>query len=150
MATNRCGIRASAADVLAILERAEAYPRWVVGPRRTVAIDGSWPAPGSGFVHETGYGPLSFRDRTELVRFDPEGGEVELEARSGPLGRAQVVIRVTDRVGRARVVLHEDALDGPLRRLPAPARHLAIHLRNRPALRRLRRLVEAEQRSVTS
>jgi hypothetical protein len=148
MATNRCGIRASAADVLAVLEQADAYPRWVVGPRRTVATDAGWPAPGSGFVHETGRGPLAFRDRTEVVRFDRAGGEVELEARSGPLGRALVRIRVTERGGRARVVLREQALDGPLRLLPPPARDLAIHLRNRPALRRLRRLVEADRRSA--
>jgi hypothetical protein len=148
MATNRHTIRAPAADVLAVLEQAEAYPRWVVGPREAVAVDGDWPAPGSGFVHETGRGPLRVRDRTELVRLDREAGEVELDARSGPLGRARVVIRVIERSGRSRVVLHEDAVDGPLRWLPGPARHVAIHLRNRPALRRLRRIVEARTRAA--
>jgi hypothetical protein len=144
--SNRTTIRATASDVLAVLEQASTYPRWVVGPREVVSVDADWPAPGSGFVHETGRGPLRFRDRTELVRLDRSTGEVELEARSGPLGGAWVLLQVIDLGDRARVVLHEDAIDGPLRWLPGPVRRLAIDLRNQPALRRLRRIVETEQR----
>jgi hypothetical protein len=62
------------------------------------------------------------------------------------LGGAWVLLQVMDLGDRARVVLHEDAIDGPLRWLPGPVRRLAIDLRNQPALRRLRRIVEAEQR----
>lgn len=142
MTTNRCTIRATASDVLAVLTRASDYPRWVVGPRETVAVDDDWPDPGSGFVHETGRGPLRFRDRTDVLRLDRDAGEIELQAGSGPLGRARVLLQVVDLGDRVRVLLHEDAIDGPLRWLPGPVRHLAIDLRNRPALLARRRRLQ--------
>jgi hypothetical protein len=142
MAVNRRTVRVPMADVLGLLADATAYPRWVVGPREAVAVDPAWPAPGSGFLHETGRGPFTVRDRTQVVRFDPDGGEIVLEAHSGPLGVALVTIRVEGEGDRTTVTLHEEALSGPLRWLPKPVRDVAIHTRNRRAVRRLARIVE--------
>jgi hypothetical protein len=143
MAVNRCSVDAPVADVLGVLADASAYPRWVVGPREAVAVDPTWPDPGSGFLHESLRGPFAVRDRTEVVRFDRDRGEVVLEAHSGPLGVALVRITVGEAGERTRVTLEEDALSGPLRLLPKPVRDVAIHTRNRRAIRRLRRMVES-------
>jgi hypothetical protein len=147
MAVNRRRVRAPVADVLEVLADATAYPRWVVGPREAVAVDPTWPDPGSGFLHETGRGPFTVRDRTQIVRFEPDAGEVVLEAHSGPLGVALVRITVDGQGDRTEVTVEEDTLSGPLRLLPKPVRDVAIHTRNRRAVRRLARMVETGTRA---
>jgi uncharacterized protein YndB with AHSA1/START domain len=147
VAINRRTMPAPPDAVLAVLSDATAYPRWVVGPREAVAVDAAWPDPGSGFVHETGRGPLRFRDRTTVVSYEPDRGHIVLEAHSGPLGTALVSVRVTPADGGSAVVLEEDAVSGPLRLLPVPLRDAAIKTRNRAALRRLRRMVRTGTRS---
>jgi hypothetical protein len=147
MAVNQRTVQAPVADVLGVLADASAYPRWVVGPREAIAVDPAWPDPGSGFRHETGRGPFKVRDRTQVVRFDRDRGEVVLEAHSGPMGVALVKIAVEERGERTVVTLEEDAISGPMRLLPKPVRDVAIHARNRRALRRLRRMVETGTRA---
>jgi hypothetical protein len=147
MAVNRRSVHAPVADVLGVLADASAYPRWVVGPREAVAVDPAWPDPGSGFLHATGRGPFTVRDRTQVVRFDRDEGEVVLEAHSGPMGVALVTITVAGQGDGTRVTLEEDALSGPLRLLPKPVRDVVIHARNRRAMRRFARMVETGTRS---
>lgn len=147
MAVNRGSVHAPVADVLGVLADASAYPRWVVGPREAVAVDPGWPDAGTCFQHETGRGPFKVRDRTEVVRFDRDRGEVVLEAHSGPLGVALVKITVDGQGERTVVTLEEDALSGPMRLLPKPVRDVAIHARNRRAMRRLREMVETGTRA---
>ncbi len=147
MAVNRGSVHAPVADVLGVLADASAYPRWVVGPREAIAVDPGWPDAGTGFQHETGRGPFKVRDRTEIVRFDRDRGEVVLEAHSGPLGVALVKITVDEQGERTVVTLEEDALSGPMRLLPKPVRDVAIHARNRRAMRRLREMVETGTRA---
>jgi hypothetical protein len=147
MAVNRRRVDAPVADVLGVLADASAYPRWVVGPREAVAVDPAWPDPGSGFLHQTGRGPFTVRDRTQVVRFDRDRGEVVLEAHSGPMGVALVTITVAEHGDRTQVTIAEDALSGPMRLLPKPVRDVAIHIRNRRAMRRLARMVETGTRA---
>jgi hypothetical protein len=147
MAVNRGSVQAPVADVLGVLADASAYPRWVVGPREAIAVDPAWPDPGTGFQHETGRGPFTVRDRTQVVRFDRDRGEVVLEAHSGPLGVALVTITVDGQGDRTVVTLREDALSGPMRLLPKPVRDAAIHTRNRRAMRRLREMIETGTRA---
>lgn len=140
MAMTRRTMRVEPDDVMRVLTNGDDYPRWVIGPRTTVQVDPSWPAPGASFVHETGRGPFTVRDRTEVVAFDEEAREFVLDAHTGPLGTARIVVHVHDDRGRARVELREDARSGPMRLAPAAVRDRVVDWRNRRALRRLERL----------
>lgn len=127
--------------VVAWLLHAPAFPRWVVGPGRMVDVDGTWPAPGAGFTHETGHGPLRYRDRTVLRHLDADGGHLGIEAKIRPLGTAAIQLHVQPDGDGSRVVMHERPLDGPATWVPDAYRPL-LRVRNTVAMRRLRRLVE--------
>lgn len=132
--------------VMSVLLRAETFPVWVVGPGRVVSIDQDWPGIGSGFVHETGRGPLRVRDRTEVQHLDAEGGRITLLAMFRPAGRAAIQIHVVAHGTGSRIVMHERPISGPGSWLPTPLYRPALHVRNVLSLRRLERLVrEAPQ-----
>lgn len=50
---------------------AEHYPTWLVGARQVSVDDPRWPAPGSGFHHEVGAGPIDVHDSTSVVGMEP-------------------------------------------------------------------------------
>jgi hypothetical protein len=127
--------------VMAILQRAETFPVWVVGPGRVVSIDPDWPGIGSGFTHETGRGPLKLRDRTTVQHLDLDGGRISLVAAFRPAGRAAIQIHVTPRGEGSRIVMHERPLSGPGSWLPQAIYRPALHVRNVLSLLRLERLV---------
>jgi hypothetical protein len=139
--TERIELDAPPDRVLELLRRAEAYPRWVIGTRRVVAVDPSWPTDGSTFTHEFGVWPLRGRDRTKVVRFDDPTGTVTLEARGRPAGRAMVLLQVTERDAGSVLSLTEGPLDGPARLVPSIVTAPLLSLRNKRSLRRFRRLV---------
>jgi hypothetical protein len=120
------------------------YPLWVVGATRMREVDGSWPAPGSKLHHSVGVWPLTIDDDTEVVGSE-EGRLLHLHARAWPSGAAEVVIRVEDHGAGATVTIEEDLVAGPGRLVPAPARSLAIQLRNRESLQRLAWLAERRE-----
>lgn len=139
--TTTISIAAPPAVVVAWLLHAPAFPRWVVGPARVVDVDDTWPAPDAGFTHETGHGPLRYRDRTVLRYLDAANGHLALEAKVRPAGTAAIQLHVTADGDGSRVVMHERPLDGPATWLPSAYRPL-LTARNTVAMRRLRRLVE--------
>lgn len=129
-------------QLLAWLLHAPAFPLWVVGPGRVVQVDDEWPSPDAGFTHETGRGPLHYRDRTVLQDLDTSAGRVALEAMVRPLGLALIQLHVTESDGGSRLVMHERPLSGPATLIPTAIYRPALFLRNQFAMRRLRRLVD--------
>jgi hypothetical protein len=140
VAVNTCVIPASRSDVLDVLNDAHAYSEWVVGPRRVVTADPSWPRPGSSFVHEERVGPAEVQDETEMVSEDPS--TVVLCAKMRPFGaKLRIQIDLTDVDGGTRVVMDERPVEGPVAAIWNPVFDAAMWLRNVVALRRLSDLV---------
>jgi len=140
--TTSLDIAAPPARLLTWLLHAPAFPLWVVGPGRVVEVDDEWPSPDAGFTHETGRGPLHYRDRTVLRDLDMATGRVVLEAKVRPLGLALIQLHVTDSHGGSRLVMHERPVSGPAARIPTAIYRPALRLRNKLAMHRLRRLVD--------
>lgn len=135
--------------VMAMLLRAEAFPIWTVGPGRVVVVDADWPGVGSGFVHETGRGPMRLRDRTTVQHVDADGGRITLLAEVRPFGGATIQLHVSAHGAGSRVVMHERPVSGPGSWLPQPLYRPTLVARNLVALRRLERLVrDAPQETV--
>ena len=55
-------VRATPADVFAVLADGWLYPSWVVGASRVRGVDGTWPQPGSRIHHSVGVWPLLIDD----------------------------------------------------------------------------------------
>ena len=141
MATTRTQIAASPDEVFAALANPENYGDWVVGSATIRDADPDWPKVGSRFHHRVGVGLLKVNDHTEVLEVDPPHRLV-MHARARPLGTAKVTMLLAERDGGTRVTMIEVAGDPlsrlALNRLTDPL----IHLRNREALRRLKRIVE--------
>ena len=80
-------------------------------------------------------------DNTEVVDSVP-GHRLELRARGWPLGEAGVTITLEPDGVQTRVVIVEDALEGPGVLMPKPLRAPVISWRNVESLRRLAFLAE--------
>ncbi len=128
-------------EVWRVLADGWLYPLWVVGATRMRQVDDAWPAPGSRIHHSVGVWPLTLDDNTEVVDATA-GRQLRLRARAWPAGEAEVVIRIEDRGAGCTVTIEEDLVAGPGRFVPAPARSIAIQIRNRETLRRLAWLAE--------
>jgi hypothetical protein len=108
-----------------------------------VGWDHHWPAPGSWFRHHSGVGPAAVGDHTTVLAADPPA-ELVLLAAFGPLGAAEVRLRVAPSATGSLVTLEERPVSGPLAAVRgARLLDLAIQARNAESLRRLRRLAEA-------
>lgn len=105
------------------------YDRWVIETGKIVHADPDWPAVGSSFRFEAGFGPLRFRSQT-AVRDSEEPGRLELEADVWPLG-ARVAIEIKPWGSNSLVVLEEHWIRGPYFLLANPLFHLALNIRNR-------------------
>lgn len=143
MARNEVLIRARPADVFAVLTDPDAYGDWVVGSKEIRGVDRSWPRRGSRFHHTIGAGPLTLEDNSKVLDIQQDK-RLLLEARFRPFGTATIDMRLKPaKRGKAtKVTMIEKARRGPLRRLWNPTFELGLHLRNRLALRRLKRLAE--------
>ncbi len=148
MSTNSRTIDATPDEVFAVLADGWLYPLWVVGASRMRAVDEDWPAPGSRLHHSVGAWPLLIDDDTEVIEREPL--LLVLRARAWPSGEAEVRIRLEPIGSQTRVTLHEDAIGGPGRLVPGPARHPLLHMRNREGLRRLAMLVEGRRAEGTT
>lgn len=133
--------RASRGAVWAVLADGWLYPLWVVGATRMRDVDGHWPEPGARLHHSAGVWPAVLDDTTEVLEAQREERLV-LRARGWPAGEAEVVLTLADEGDGTRIDIHEDAVSGPGRLLPAVARRPLIHVRNRESLRRLVLLAE--------
>lgn len=134
-------VRATPADVFAVLADGWLYPSWVVGASRVRGVDGSWPRPGSRIHHSVGVWPVLIDDDTEVEEFVDQRLLV-LKARAWPAGEARVRISADPEGPHCRVTIEEDAVAGPGALIPAPARHGLLDMRNKETLARLAYLAE--------
>jgi uncharacterized protein YndB with AHSA1/START domain len=143
MARNEVLVRARPADVFAVLTDPDAYGHWVVGSKEIRGVDRSWPRRGSRFHHTIGAGPITLDDNSKVIDIEQDKRLV-LEARFRPFGTATIDMRLKPvKRGKAtKVTMIEKARGGPLRWVWNPALEVGMHLRNRLALRRLKRLAE--------
>jgi len=121
------------------------YASWVVGAARIRGVDGDWPAAGARLHHSVGVWPLLLSDHTVVEESQP-GSRLQLLAKAWPGGEARVVIEIADTgATTSTVTMHEDAVNGPGRLIPSPARRAALHVRNVESLRRLAFLAEGRK-----
>lgn len=135
-------IPAAAEQIFAVITDATTYADWVVGAKEIRAVEPEWPAPGAGFHHTVGVGPLSTRDETRVRELDPPR-RLSLRARAWPAGEAHVTLLLEEAGAGTRVTMLEEPVSGPGRWLHNPVMDAAIHARNSVSLRRLARLATA-------
>jgi uncharacterized protein YndB with AHSA1/START domain len=147
MARNETLIRARPADVFAVLTDPDAYGYWVVGSKEIRGVDKRWPRRGSRFHHTIGAGPVTLQDNSKVIDIKQDKRLV-LEARFRPIGTAIIDLRLKPKSrGKAtKVTMIEKAGRGPMRRVWNPAVEIGMRVRNRFALRRLKRLAEERAR----
>ncbi|HET7398036.1 MAG TPA: SRPBCC family protein [Intrasporangium sp.] len=143
-------IQAPVEAVWAVLSDGWLYSTWVVGASRIRDVDDDWPREGSQIHHSAGMWPLLIDDTSEVLRARPLE-ELVLKARGWPLGEAHVFLTLETISPEASIVrMREDAVAGPGRLLPKPARQALILPRNRESLARLAYLAEGRHRvSIT-
>ena len=147
MATNKREIKATPAQVWAVLSDGWLYPVWVVGATRMRDVDRSWPQAGSKLHHSAGVWPAVINDNTEVLECDP-GRYLKLRARGWPLGEAEVAITLSPQGlqgAHTLVEIKEEAVSGPGAMIPKPVEDLAIKYRNVETLRRLAFVAENRQ-----
>ena len=127
--------------VFAVLADGWLYASWVVGASRIRGVEPAWPAEGSRIHHSFGVWPALIDDSTSVLEYDPPRRMV-LKARGWPLGSARVVLEVEPTAAGCRMVIDEDAVEGPGLLVPPAVRGKLIQLRNVETLRRLRYLAE--------
>lgn len=126
--------------VWAVLSDGDKYREWVVGTSDSEELDG-WPAVGSAIRYTVRIGPWRLHGDTVVRRCDPPR-ELQLEARSGPLGSARIAIEVLAWGENALIILDEHPLSGPGGRLHNVALDAVLQVRHRTMLRRLAEVVE--------
>lgn len=145
MSRNRIEVAASPETVFAVLDDADAYPRWVVGARRVRRVDPDWPREGSEFHHALGLPGAELHDSTEVVeRTSPH--RIVLEVRFGPSGSARVALTVAADDDGSIVTMEETPHSGPVTWLPWFITEPVLHGRNAWSLQRLRHEVERRSR----
>jgi uncharacterized protein YndB with AHSA1/START domain len=144
MSRNRIEVAAPPAAVFAVLDDADAYPRWVVGARRLRRVDPDWPHEGSEFHHAIGLPGAELHDSTEVLEHAAPR-RIVLEVRFRPTGTARVEISVDPAAGGSVVTMEEHPRTGPVSWVPRFVIDPALHLRNAWSLQRLRH--EVEQRA---
>lgn len=141
MATVTAQMRATAAEVYAVLADGWAYSGWVVGASHVRAVEAEWPAPGSRLHHASGTWPLMVQDETRVEQSDP-GRRLVLLARGGALGEARVDISLIPEGAGTKVTMVEEPVSGPGKWLHSPISEALLHRRNTESLVRLGCLVE--------
>jgi hypothetical protein len=143
--TVRRDVNAPASAVWAVLSDGWLYPTWVVGASRMRAVDAAWPGVGAQLHHSVGVWPALINDTTTVVASVPTR-ELVLRARGWPLGEADVRLTLTEHGGSCEVEMAEDAVTGPGKVIPGPARAAAIAPRDAECLLRLAYLAEGGAR----
>lgn len=138
-------VDATPSDVWDVLSDGWLYPCWVVGAARMRDVDASWPEKGSRLHHSVGNWPFLLDDESEVLDMVPLRS-LRLRARGWPAGAAEVLIEIEEQGVGSLVTIREDAVEGPVTRVPRPARQATIAPRNREALRRLAHIAEGRRR----
>ncbi len=134
-------VQAPVERVWAVLADGWSYPSWVVGASRMRAVDGHWPAVGAKLHHSAGVWPAVLNDET-VVKVSEPNSRLVLVARGRPLGEAVIELRLEAQGDRCTVHLREDAISGPGKLMPRPARQVILGGRNTETLRRLAYIAE--------
>lgn len=134
-------IDASPEQVWRVLADGWLYPGWVVGASRMRGVDVGWPEQGTRLHHSFGVWPALIDDHTDSLSCTPHR-RLELRAHGWPAGAAEVVLDLEPEGTGTLVRIREDAVAGPGRLVPPPARYLLTRVRNHEALRRLAYLAE--------
>lgn len=134
-------IAASRQQVWDVLANGWTYSQWVVGNSRIRAVDEDWPAQGTRILHSVGVWPLVIDDETVVLNCAPQQ-ELVLLAKTGPLGAARVILRLSDLPGGCRLEMAEVAVRGPMRLVPDRLQLTGIWPRNRECTWRLAGLAE--------
>lgn len=137
-------IQRSPADVWAVLSDPERYGDWVVGPDKSVPLDGSWPETGSRLRFTLRAGPWS-GDGTTTVRHSEPCRELELEAAFKALGSARIFLQLRPWGDGTLVICDEHPLRGLGGTLHNPVTEVLLQLRHRGMLARLAKVVEGER-----
>lgn len=141
MSTTSVVIAAPPEIVHQVLADPVSYALWVVGNKSIRGYDRSWPAPGSEFHHEVGFGPLAVKDRTVALESEP-GRLLVMQVRALPFVRARVALALAPEGAGTRVTMEERPMGAPWEALWNPVLDALTGLRNRESLRRLGRLAE--------
>lgn len=122
--------------VASVLADPRTYDGIVVGSRKVRWFDPRWPLAGTAFHHTVGFGPMTIRDKSTVVRNElPD--EIELAAGARPLGVLQVVFRLAAEGAGTLVEMEEGPRSGPLKLVWNPVLSQLTARRNDVALRRL-------------
>jgi uncharacterized protein YndB with AHSA1/START domain len=142
MARNTIHADVPADAVFEVLADPRLYGNWVVGASTTYRIDGTWPDPGAVLHHSQ---MMLIRDTTSVLECE-RGRRVVLEARARPVVIARVEVTLEPDGGGTLVVLNERVIGGLAAALPSTITDALIHVRNKEAVNRLKRLAEIGQR----
>ncbi len=141
MAVNEIHIDAPPERVFAVLADWRSYADWVVGSRTMRGVDPGFPAAGTRFHHQVGWGPLNLNDHTTVLEVD-QPRRLVLKAKARPLGTAVVALDMKREAGGTRVYMREDPGDPVTAFVFNPLTHLLVRGRNTESLQRLKRLAE--------
>ena len=128
-------------DIWERLVDVRSFPDWLVGARRVVRVDSSWPREGSVFEHRIGAMGLRIPGSTTVEECVP-GARLVLRAGMGLMGEMRVAFDLHDVApGSTRLVVSEGPTRGPVRWLARLMPHLLSAVlwgRNSISLDRLR------------
>ena len=141
MAVNEIHIDTSPERVFEVLADWRSYGDWVVGSRYMRGVDPGFPAAGTRFHHQVGWGPLRLNDHTQVLEVD-QPRKLVLRAKARPMGTAIVDLTITPEAGGSKVVLREDPGDRLTAFVFNPLTHLLVRGRNTESLERLKGLAE--------
>lgn len=142
-------INAPPDTVYDVLADPVSYSLWVVGNKRIRGYDRSWPAPGSEFHHEVGFGPIATKDKTVALESNP-GQRLVMLVRALPFIQATVSYSLEPAGFGTRITMEEVPSGGPWEKLWNPVLDGLTSLRNAESLRRLRQLAEVRAGTVHS
>jgi len=142
MSENERVMRASAAEVFALLGDGWSYAGWVVGAARVRAVDQGFPAAGTSIHHSVGVWPFMLNDVTTVEEYEPDRRLV-IKVRIWPAGAGRVEFVATSRPDGCSLLMREEAIEGPAHLVPSAALDPVLHWRNAETLRRLAYLAES-------
>jgi uncharacterized protein YndB with AHSA1/START domain len=134
--------------VFAVLADGWSYAGWVVGNSHVREVDPDWPAVGAKIHHSAGLWPVQVKDWTEVTAMTP-GRMIDLRARVWPFGAARIRVELTPTATGTRIVMAEEATEGPAALLPDAVQGLLLRPRNLEALGRLGDLARGRGRGDT-
>ena len=147
MSRNVTHVSAPPERVFEVLSDARSYGHWVVGSRKIRDADAGFPAPGTKFHHQQGFGFLRLNDETEVLESAPPHHLV-LHAKFRPFGTQKVTVDIAPEGGGSRVTLMEGPGDPFTRFIFNRVLDAILQKRNDESLRRLTEMAEGRGPSM--